>query len=286
MTTVTVHTCRRRIAWPAVSDAFFTPLGDAAAPGGRYLSTEHTSGPWDPAYQHGGPPAALLARAIEREPAPWPAVVLRMSVDILGPVPVAEVEVASRVVRPGRSVELVEAELKSPGGRVAVRAQAWRARAAELDLPPLPAAHDDPDVDPVPPLPDTATELPAGWTGGYLHAMEWRLVSGGWAERGPATIWGRMRHPLVPGEEPTGLQRTIIVADSGNGVSNVLPLGDWLFINPDLTVHFAAEPAGEWICIDARTRVQPRGFGLAASRLFDRTKLVARGAQALFVGPR
>lgn len=267
-----------------MADAFFLPLGGASAGEQRFESSEHTSGPWDPAHQHGGPPAALLARAIENQRAPWDAVVLRMSVDILGPVPVAEVEVTSRVVRPGRSVELVEAEL-SAGGRVAVRAQAWRARAAELELPELPAAHDDPAVDPVPEFPDTATELPAGWTGGYLHALEWRLAAGAWGERGPATIWGRMHYPLVAGEEPTGLQRTMVVADSGNGVSNVLPLGSWLFINPDLTVHFAAEPAGEWICIDARTRVQPRGFGLANSRLFDRTKLVARGAQALYVAP-
>lgn len=265
---------------PSVTEAFFTPLG-----ADRYLSTEHTSGPWDPMYQHGGPPAALLARAIEREPAPWDAVVLRMSVDILGPVPVAEVEVRSRVLRPGRSVELVEAELTA-GGRVAVRAQAWRVRAAHLELPPLPAAHDDPTVDPVPAFPGTTTELPEHWTGGYLHGMEWRLAAGDWGERGPATIWGRMRYPLVPDEEPTGLQRTMIVADSGNGVSNVLPLSGWLFINPDLTVHFGAEPSGEWICIDARTRVQPRGFGLATSRLFDRTQLVGRGAQSLLVGRR
>jgi hypothetical protein len=263
-----------------VTEAFFTPLGDD-----KFASTEHTSGPWDPSYQHGGPPAALLARAIEREPAPWDGVVLRMSVDILGPVPVAEVEIATRVLRPGRSVELVQAELTA-GGRVAVRAQAWRARAADLDLPALPEAHDDPSVDPVPPLPDTATEMPPGWTGGYLNALEWRLAAGHWAERGPATIWGRMRHPLVLDEEPTGLQRTMIVADSGNGVSNVLPLGDWYFINPELTVHIAAEAAGEWICIDARTRVQGRGYGLASSRLFDQTQLVGRGAQSLYVGPR
>jgi acyl-CoA thioesterase len=45
-------------------------------------------------------------------------------------------------------------------------------------------------------------------------------------------------------------------------------------------------PIGEWICLDARTRVDPRGFGLAASRLFDQTRLVGRGAQTLYVGPR
>jgi hypothetical protein len=262
------------------AEAFFIPHGD-----GRYTSTEHTSGPWDPAFQHGGPPAALLARAIEQQPAPWPAVVVRMSVDILGPVPVAEVEVSSRVLRPGRSVELVEAELQA-SGRVVMRAQAWRLRAAELDLPSLPAAHDDPTIDPVPPLPAEESELPPGWTGGYLHALEWRLASGHWSERGPAAIWGRLRYPLVAGEEPTGLQRTMVVADSGNGVSNVLPLGAWLFINPELTVHVVAQATGEWICLDAQTQVQTAGFGLASSRLFDQTRLVGRGAQSLFVGPR
>lgn len=261
-------------------DSFYVPLGE-----GRFVSTAHTSGPWDPAAQHGGPPSALLARAIENEPAGWAATVVRMSVDILGPVPVDELTVASRILRPGRSVDLVEAELSSHG-RVAIRARAWRVRVADLELPSLPPEHEDPAVDPVPNFPEQPTVLPEGWTGGYLHSMEWRVAAGDWAARGPATIWGRMRVPLVPDEEPTGLQRTMIIADSGNGVSNVLPMPGWLFINPDLTVHFAAPPTGGWICLDARTRVDRSGFGLASSRLFDRSRLVARGAQSLFVAPR
>ena len=257
-------------------DAFYLPLDDD-----RFTSTEHTGGPWDPRLQHAGPPSALLTRAIERTDAAWPSVVSRVTVDILGPVPVAEVAVRSRVLRPGRSVELVEAELDA-GGRVAARATAWRVRATDLDLPALP----DQPVPAVPPLPDAATPLPPGWTGGYLHAMEWRVAAGQWDQRGPAALWGRMRHPLVPDESPTGVQRVMAIADSGNGVSNVLPLDGWLFINPDLTVHFAAPPSGDWICLDALTTVDRRGFGLAASRLFDRDGLVARGAQSLYVAPR
>jgi acyl-Coa thioesterase superfamily protein len=91
---------------------------------------------------------------------------------------------------------------------------------------------------------------------------------------------GRIRFPLVPHEEPSGLQRMLILADSGNGVSSVLPWTDWLFINTELTVHIAAIPSGEWICLDAHTRVDPRGFGLAASRLFDRQRRVGRGARS------
>lgn len=259
---------------PESPDAFFVPLGD-----GRFASTEHTGGPWDPSLQHGGPPSALLARAIETEPARWPAVVVRMSVDILGPVPVAEVAVRTQVLRPGRSVELVQAEL-STDDRVAVRATAWRVREALHELPPRPVV-----PHPVPRFPDTDAALP-DWPGGYLRAVQWRVAEGAWNEPGPATVWGRMRVPLVTGEEPSGLQRVMVLADSGNGVSNVLPQTDWLFINPDLTVHMTAEPQGEWICLDAATSVDEHGFGLASSRLFDRDQLVGRGAQALFVGPR
>ena len=256
-------------------DAFYLPLGD-----GRYLSTEHTGGPWDPQFQHGGPPSALLARALEAESPSWPATLARVSVDILGPVPVTELTLRSRVLRPGRSVDLVEAELVA-GERAVVRAQAWRVRAAELDLP----AHEEAHV-PVPAFPDAETTLPDGWRGGYMRAIEWRFVGGVWAGSGPATVWGRMRYPLVPEEEPTGLQRVLAVADSGSGVSSVLPFDGWLFINPELTVHVAAPARGEWICLDAQTTVDRTGFGLATSRLFDRDRLVARGAQSLLVGPR
>jgi hypothetical protein len=265
---------------PPLADAFYLPLGD-----GRFASTVHTGGPWDPTLQHAGPPSALLTRAIEAEPAPWPATVTRVGVDILGPVPVGELAMRVEVLRSGRSVELVQAELASDG-RVAARATAWRVRRTQLQLPPLPDEHDDPGGDEVPPFPDAETTLPAGWGGGYLHAMQWRQSRGNWGPPGAAAAWGRMRYPLVPDEQPSGLQRVMAIADSGNGVSYVLPLESWFFINPDLTVHVAAETVGEWICLDARTRVDPAGFGLAASRLFDRERLVARGAQTLYIGPR
>lgn len=258
-------------------DCFFVPVGD-----GRYTATEHTAGPWDPQLQHAGPPSALLTRAVEQTEAPWPAVITRVGIDILGPVPVGEVVVRASVLRSGRSVELVGVELEA-GGRTAARAAAWRVREADLDLPATEVA---PAPAPVPAFPEVEPDLPAEWTGGFLRAMQWREAAGAWGAPGPATVWGRMRHPLVGDEEPTGVQRVMILADCGNGASAVLPLTGWFFINPDLTVHFAARPTGEWMCLDAATTVDPAGFGLASSRLFDRDRLVALGAQSLYVGPR
>ena len=246
----------------------------------RFIATEHTGGPWDAALQHGGPPSALLARAAEGQTASWPSTVVRMAVEILGPVPVGEVTVASQIARSGRSVELIEAEL-SAGGRVAIRARAWRIRRGDLDLPAAVAVPTD-----TPPMPDEDSPYPEGWPGGFLHAMQMRFPKGSWTEPGPATAWGRMRIPLVAGEEPSGLQRLMVLADCGNGVSNALPIDDWLFINPDLTVHLSRYPEGEWLCLDAATTADSRGFGVATSTLYDLHGRVGYGAQSLFIGPR
>jgi len=254
-------------------DAFFLPLGDD-----RWLATEHTTGPWDARFQHGGPPSALLGRAVERCSPRDDVVVARTTVEILGAVPVAELELRSRVLRPGRSVELVEAVLAA-GGRDVARAAAWRVLRTTERVGPY--------VTPAPPLPAHSSPVAAeGWVDGYLSAVEWRFAAGGFAAPGPATAWSRLRHPLVPDEENSPLTRVLAVADSGNGLSSELDLSRWHFINPELSVHLHREPAGEWVCVDATTTVSPGGAGLATTVLSDLQGPVGVGAQSLLVAPR
>jgi hypothetical protein len=78
----------------------------------------------------------------------------------------------------------------------------------------------------------------------------------------------------------------MVLADSGNGISNALPPSRFVFINPELTVHLSRYPEGEWMCLEASTVADPHGFGLAYSQLYDERGLVGRGAQSLFLGPR
>src|SRR5580658_3615639 len=104
----------------SVADSFYLPLGDD-----RWQATIHTAGPWDPGAQHGGPPSALLGRAIQRCAPRDDMIVARFTCEILGAIPVGELEVRARVIRPGRSVELVEA-VASAGARDVASARAWR----------------------------------------------------------------------------------------------------------------------------------------------------------------
>ncbi len=275
-----------------MSEAFYEPDGDV------YVASELTRGPWDPSAQHAGPAAALIAREIERLPVEGAARQIgRVTYEILRSIPIAPLRVEARVVRPGRSVELVEAELADEEG-VVVRARAWRLRTEDTDVPAELGSGGAPLEAPSPwllapggrpPGPEEGREVtffPTGQDVGMHTAMDYRFVKGEYLEMGPATVWMRMRQPLVAGEKPTPLQRVAVAADFGNGISATLDFERFLFINVDLTLHVVRPPEGEWIGVDSVTLPERRGIGLTDTALFDERGPVARAAQTLLVAER
>jgi hypothetical protein len=259
-----------------VSEAFYTPDRDG------FLASELTRGPWDEQSQHAGPPCALLGRALDLAGAIEAAQLVRVTYEIVRPVPIARLETQTEIVRPGRNVELIEGELRHEGETV-IRARAWRIRTADVEIDRAP-----PEPQPIP-GPDSAAEqsfFPVPWDVGYHTAMEVRFVEGGFVEPGPARAWMRMRVPLIEGEEPRPLDRVLVAADSGNGVSSPLDYRRYIFINTDLTVNLRRLPAGEWVCLDAVTYPEPSGIGLSDSALHDERGMIGRATQALLVAER
>jgi Thioesterase-like superfamily len=262
-----------------MSSAFYVSEGE------QFVASELTRGPWDPDSQHAGPPAGLIGRELERCPSPtgetdWQ--LGRITYEILRSVPIAPLAVKAEVVRPGKSVELLSASLADKEGPV-ITALAWRIARRHAELPGELASADPP------PGPAAGTPQPFFDTGhqvGYHSAMEYRFVEGSFVEPGPATVWMRMGVPLVGGEQPTPLQRVLVAADTGNGVSAVLDLTRFLFINVDLSVHLHRLPAGEWVCLDAVTTPQPSGLGLADTALYDERGPIGRALQTLLVRER
>lgn len=257
-------------------ETFFEPRGE------QYLLTELARGPWSPDLAHGGPPAALLGRAMEAcAKGETPLRAARVTFDLLRPVPLGLVSVSAEVVRRGKAVVLVAASLRA-GDKELVRASALFIRTTPVALPPLqepPMTLPAPEACAPRPFPFFVAKV------GYHTAMETRVARGEFGA-GAMAIWMRMRHPLVPGEEPSPLQRVLIAADSGNGVSFALDVTRYTFVNPDLTVHLHRLPEGEWVALDAVTRVHGDGVGLAESALDDARGPIGRGLQSLLVERR
>jgi hypothetical protein len=267
-----------------VPETFYEPDG------GRFRATELTRGPWDPSAQHAGPPAALIGRELERlgdgriggAEGP-PAQLGRVTYEVLRPVPIGAVRVEAEVARPGRNVEMVEATLFGEDEVALMRARGWRIRTREVEFE-TPAGFPEP-----PPGPDHGAPgefFHTGYDVGYHTAMEYRFIEGAFMEAGPATVWMRMGVPLIPGEDPTPLQRVLAAADSGNGVSSALDWRRYLFINVDLSVHLHRLPEGEWVCLDAVTLPERHGIGLADTALYDERGAIGRGMQTLLVAAR
>ena len=249
---------------------------------GRFVATDFARGPWDPGAQHGGAPAALLMRALERLPAADGLTVCRVTYEFLRPVPLGELELRASVMRPGRRVQLLEASLLAGDGTEVIRARALQLRAAHLDAgwtavtapPPGPEQGRLNDVRP-PYRPMFSPD-----------AIEVRFVAGTFHGRGPATAWFRLRIPLVAGEDPSPLQRLAAAGDFGNGISSSLSWDEYLFINPDLTLYVERAPAGEWIAVEAQTIIPADGVGVSEGILYDERGRVGRATQALLVAPR
>lgn len=261
---------------------------------GTWRASTWAVGPWDPGALHGGPVAALLARAIEAEPADAPMHVADFHLYLLRPVGLGPHRIRTDVERPGRKVRIVVAELVGDDERVVARARAVLIRLlppeANTELQRLAAQR--PNIDPAevvrapraglaPPsfLPDEQPSF-------HNRAVEHDFVEGHLEVSGPARDWIRLLIDVVPGESPSPLQRTVAAADFGNGVSASLDFSRYSFVNPDLTVTLHRPAVGEWICVDARTRLGPPGVATAEANLFDSEGPIGRSIQTLMVEPR
>jgi hypothetical protein len=272
------------------------------AQGERFLPTAHARGPWDPQALHGGAAAALLTTAFERVEPGAELPIARLGFELLRPIPFAPLSISTRITRPGRRVQELAGELHG-GEELICRASALRVQAIPDALPGVPPPWNGPtppdaaaqrtdlaQADRAMPGPDAGRAVrfaldDADRASFAASAMEMRWLSDP-GSLGPARVWMRLRHPLVPGEELTPLARITATADFGNGVSAELPFEQFLFINADLTVHLHRAPHGEWIGLDARTLLRGGGMGLAESVLHDVQGPVGRAFQTLVVQPR
>lgn len=257
-------------------NSYYVPLGD-----GRYRPTVHAQGAWRDTEQHMAPVSGLLAHAIETH-RPRPDLQLcRLTYEILGVIAAVPFRIDVRVVRPGRTIELVEATLVIED-RAAVRATGWRLATRDTTSVAAGAPDPLPEPDGLPHWPATDT-----WGGGYIAGLEFRIVPG--SEPGRVRAWLHGRTALIDGEPVSDLARFVGLLDTANGIAARLPPDRWMFPNTDLTVHLVRPPRlprGEaWVGFDARSEIGPNGIGLTSATVHDPAGPVGRTEQILTVRP-
>ena len=250
-----------------MTSAYYALTDTDATLGERFTASTYTTSTWAPTMQNAAPVSGLLVRAIERCAPRQQTRLARVTVDMLGPVPLGDdIWVSARTLRPGRNIELVEAEMRAPDDvgalRPVARATAWRFTTIDTEEiafaaePPLRPKEESPQREPF-----------QGWDGTYIASLEWRMLNDTQnSEQGEC--WVRPLVDLVAGEEMTPAERLLSVADIANGMGSGLPMDRWRFLNTDLVVHMNRPLVGEWVGVRAESLYGSDGIGLSRATLF------------------
>lgn len=250
------------------------------ADGDDLIATPATRGPWDDRHQHGGPPSALLAGAMDRV-ADDGALLARITIELLRPVPIGRVRVEVEAEAPGRRAQRVSARLWVDG-RLVARASGVRLAPHPVALPPGPAVGDGwPEPEGLPSFDFPFFRHPVG----YHRGVDLRLAGGTWGAT-PVRFWARPRLPLVAGRDGRPVEAVVLLADAQSGMGPPLDPERWAFPNPDLTVALARRPRSEWLGFEVVSIADRDGSGLSESRLSDREGPIGRSLQTLVIAPR
>jgi hypothetical protein len=270
--------------------AFFHPVGTIEEDGLSYEvfdPTPATASVWADTMQHGAPPAALMVRSIEKL-VPEGTRISRVTIDLLGIVPITRSRTRAWVSRPGKTISLITAEMDcvvaSGEYRTVARAQAWVLAASDT-------AAISRDVSPALPAEGEGT-MPSFFSfladQGFLAACDWRFIDHPLGEKGPRQAWIRAKMPLVAGETPSPMVQVFSVIDAANGISAYLEPTAVTWMNMDMTVHLHRSPApvDGWVGVIGDQLVGGEGIGTTESRIYDADGAFAVGAQTLLVAKR
>jgi hypothetical protein len=207
--------------------------------------------------------------------------IARVAIEIPRPVPIGTLRLERSVRRDGRSVKVIMGQLFSPEGKLVLSAEVLALAGVELGVDV-----ERPPMDELSPNESKSIDFPfQDSEPGYAGAIELRFARGTFGT-GEVMAWMRMRMPLLDSAGSSPIERTLIAADSGNGVSQRISPAEFTFVNPDLTVTLHHPAQGDWIGLAARTDFGADGAGLADTRLYDERGPIRRGIQTPLIRRR
>src|SRR5262245_5408917 len=234
------------------------------AEGDGFQASELAVGPWSPDLLQGSAYGGLLVRALERHEAAAGMTLARATFDFWRPVTRERLTPTVTVLREGRKARTLEATLVQAGTPVS-RCTGVFLRADPAARPPVvPSAAPAIGPDALRPVPEHVRAWSPFFTG-----VDTRVAEGDLLCPGPAAAWFHLLRPLVAGEDNSALVHTVSAADLAAGISAVVDLRTWSFVNPDLTIALWRVPQLPWILLAAETHVGDQGTGVARGLMSD-----------------
>lgn len=224
---------------------------------------------------------------LDHEPGDTEWFLTRLTVELIRPVPMGPLQVAIDLRRPGRRVQVLDAVITDADGVEVLWARGVRLAQVPNRIDESTLVLPDPPASPDPEhLPEWEWKTGFDWPT-FASAYEFRPIAGApFAELGPASLWSRLRVPLIAGHPIHPLDRALTLADFPNGFGNTIPMDAFTFINPDLTVALHRLPVGDWVLLDAHTYPRATGHGIAQGTLADRTGALGTSVQTLLLSDR
>lgn len=239
-----------------------------------YCSNVHAQGAWNPHEQHMAPATGVMCAELEQFMPRSDMRIGRISLDIFGLIHFGNFSICTRVIRPGKTIELIEAQMQAEG-KTCIVARAWRMCTADTSQV---AGLEDQPVEHPENLP--IWEGMQRWPGGYIESIEARASSEHRAGKG--VVWLKNNLEMVEGYSTSDFVRLMGMVDTANGVvPRQEEQFDWGFPNLDLQIHLYRLPQGQWLGIEAVQQYGQDGIGLTSAVLHDEHGPFGRSEQIL-----
>ncbi|WP_201544031.1 thioesterase family protein [Psychrobacter immobilis] len=246
----------------------------------HYKPTQHAQGAWNQHEQHMAAATGLLTHELIQFAPQANMRIARISLDILGLIPLDDFVITTRCIRPGKTIELIESVMSS-GGRACISARAWRL--LTQDTSAIAGLEDQnatqhPDELPV-------WEEMKSWPGGFVKSVN--LVANSARRAGKGMVWITNDTAMVEGEPTNDVVHLLGMVDLANGIVPRLGLElddlQWMFPNTDLQIHMHRIPRGRWLGLEAVQQYGADGIGITSAVLHDVYGPFGRSEQILTI---
>ena len=257
-----------------------------------FTATELTASPWGEGFQHGSPPAALIAFLLEAGAQeagldPTRGRFARISVDLLGAVPLGALQGRTTVIRPGKRISLLEAIVTDVNGRECIRGRGWWLIGSDTTAVERTVAEKIPGPEEGHP----ATQWLEHWSSGYIDSIDVIQVDlpekqPGFAQGNAYAYWARSTFPTMAGYKDTAWTQLMKIVYIANGLNpQLLSVQEWTYMNVEMSVHLHRLPVGEWTGIVAEANYGPDGIGTTIARIYDTSGPIGAVTQAIMLAP-